>query len=121
MNMDDSAREFLLELLDTPSPSGFEARGQKLWVDHVRNWADVTPAFDAKKMVMAPFCGQGACEEAIKERSAKDTTIENAAGAAGMRERVTYDSSRTKSIQCKHCGGTTNLKQACWELWVDIQ
>ena len=38
----------------------------------------------------------------------KDLAIENAAGAAGMRERVTYDSSRTKSIQCKHCGGTND-------------
>ena len=32
--------EFLKALLNTPSPSGFETRGQKVWVDYVRNFAD---------------------------------------------------------------------------------
>ncbi len=38
--MDDTAREFMLELLRTPSPSGFEAAGQRCWVDYVRSRAD---------------------------------------------------------------------------------
>ena len=38
--MDETARRFLFDLLDTPSPSGFEAAGQRLWVDHVRGVAD---------------------------------------------------------------------------------
>ncbi len=32
--------EFLKRLLNTPSPSGFETRGQKVWVDYVREFAD---------------------------------------------------------------------------------
>lgn len=38
--MDHSRREFLEELLGTPSPSGFESRGQRVWVDYVSSFAD---------------------------------------------------------------------------------
>ncbi|MFW5895942.1 MAG: M20/M25/M40 family metallo-hydrolase [archaeon] len=38
--MDDSQRAFLDELLTTPSPSGFETRGQRVWVDYVSKFAD---------------------------------------------------------------------------------
>jgi len=38
--MDDSQRAFLDDLLTTPSPSGFETRGQRVWVDYVSQFAD---------------------------------------------------------------------------------
>jgi endoglucanase len=38
--MDDHERAFLGELLETPSPSGFETRGQRVWVEHVEGVAD---------------------------------------------------------------------------------
>ncbi|MFP9062558.1 M42 family peptidase [Natrialbaceae archaeon A-chndr2] len=38
--MDSSARDFLVELLETPSPSGYETRGQRVWVDYVSQFAD---------------------------------------------------------------------------------
>jgi endoglucanase len=38
--MIDDARAFLTRLLETPSPSGFEARGQRVWADYVRPHAD---------------------------------------------------------------------------------
>lgn len=38
--MDDERRAFLEELLETPSPSGFETRGQRVWVDYVSRFAD---------------------------------------------------------------------------------
>ncbi|MGZ0746311.1 M20/M25/M40 family metallo-hydrolase [Haloparvum sp. AD34] len=38
--MDQSRREFLGELLTTPSPSGFETSGQRVWVEYVREFAD---------------------------------------------------------------------------------
>jgi endoglucanase len=38
--MDESQREFLFDLLRTPSPSGFEAPGQRVWVDYVEPFAD---------------------------------------------------------------------------------
>jgi endoglucanase len=38
--MDDDRHEFLTELLTTPSPSGYEAVGQRVWLDYVREFAD---------------------------------------------------------------------------------
>jgi endoglucanase len=38
--MDDERRAFLDDLLTTPSPSGFEVRGQRVWVDYVERFAD---------------------------------------------------------------------------------
>ncbi len=38
--MNTDARDFLTRLLETPSPSGFEARGQRVWADYVRPHAD---------------------------------------------------------------------------------
>ncbi len=37
--MTDDARAFLLDLLNTPSPSGFEAEGQRKWAAYVRKVA----------------------------------------------------------------------------------
>jgi endoglucanase len=34
--------EFLRTLVNTPSPSGFETRGQRVWLDHVEPFADET-------------------------------------------------------------------------------
>lgn len=36
----DASYEFLKKLLNTPSPSGFETKGQKVWVDYVKQFAD---------------------------------------------------------------------------------
>jgi endoglucanase len=33
---------FLRELVNTPSPSGHETRGQRVWLDHVKPWAEDT-------------------------------------------------------------------------------
>jgi endoglucanase len=38
--MTDDARSFLIELLNTPSPSGFEADGQRTWATYARPYAD---------------------------------------------------------------------------------
>ncbi|QZP37821.1 M42 family peptidase [Halobaculum magnesiiphilum] len=38
--MDSSRRAFLDDLLATPSPSGFETDGQRVWVDYVSRFAD---------------------------------------------------------------------------------
>ena len=38
--MDDTRRDFLESLLTTPSPSGFETAGQRVWVDYVAEFAD---------------------------------------------------------------------------------
>ncbi len=38
--MNDTARAFLNRLLETPSPSGFETAGQRVWADYTRPLAD---------------------------------------------------------------------------------
>ena len=38
--MDKASRQFLLELLTTPSPTGFEIPGQRVWAKHVKKHAD---------------------------------------------------------------------------------
>ncbi len=38
--MDERQREFLDDLLTTPSPSGFETDGQRVWTDYVNEFAD---------------------------------------------------------------------------------
>jgi len=38
--MDKSAESFLFELLNTPSPTGFEVKGQRVWAKRCREFAD---------------------------------------------------------------------------------
>jgi len=38
--MNDETRSFLYTLLDTPSPTGFEAPGQRVWAGRLRSFAD---------------------------------------------------------------------------------
>ena len=38
--MNSDAKHFLFQLLNTPSPSGFEAEGQKVWLRYVSRFAD---------------------------------------------------------------------------------
>ena len=40
--MRDESLKFLELLLNTPSPSGHEARGQRVWMDYVKHYADET-------------------------------------------------------------------------------
>ena len=40
IGMDAPRRAFLDDLLTTPSPSGFETDGQRVWADYVRQFAD---------------------------------------------------------------------------------
>jgi endoglucanase len=40
VTLEPERRAFLEELLETPSPSGFETRGQRVWIDYVEAFAD---------------------------------------------------------------------------------
>jgi endoglucanase len=42
--MTDDAKAFFFDLLDTPSPTGFEAPGQRVWAEYVREYADAVQA-----------------------------------------------------------------------------
>jgi putative aminopeptidase FrvX len=38
--MNDDAKEFLFRLLNLPSPTGFEAEAQKIWINHISRYSD---------------------------------------------------------------------------------
>jgi putative aminopeptidase FrvX len=38
--MDKAAKKFLFELLSTPSPTGFETPGQRVWIKYIRTFSD---------------------------------------------------------------------------------
>src|SRR5262245_1019995 len=40
--MRDDSLKFLEELINTPSPTGYELRGQRVWLDYVTPFADET-------------------------------------------------------------------------------
>src|SRR6187402_3596417 len=40
--MNDVSLKFLEKLINTPSPSGHEVRGQRVWLDYVKEFADET-------------------------------------------------------------------------------
>lgn len=50
-------REFMYDLLNTPSPTGFEVEGQKRWAAHVRQWADAVES-DSYGTVWATLRGR---------------------------------------------------------------
>jgi putative aminopeptidase FrvX len=56
MNADQ--KEFLFRLLDTPSPSGFEKNGQRVWADYVRGHSD-SVATDSYGTTWATLNGTG--------------------------------------------------------------
>ena len=54
--MDESRRSFLDSLLETPSPSGFETAGQRVWIDYVEPYAGAVRT-DAYGNVVAVYSG----------------------------------------------------------------
>jgi putative aminopeptidase FrvX len=42
LNKDNKSLEFLTEYLNTPSPTGFEYTGQKVWLDFLKDYVDTT-------------------------------------------------------------------------------
>ena len=40
MKISDDSLEFLTELLETPSPSGFEIDAQRIWADEMRKYTE---------------------------------------------------------------------------------
>src|ERR1700735_2117624 len=42
LGMRDKSLAFLTNLVNTPSPTGHEARGQRVWLDYAKKFADTT-------------------------------------------------------------------------------
>ncbi len=56
--MDSKAKTFLFNLLNTPSPTGWETGGQKVWTEYVRGFADEVD-HDAYGTAWATLKGRG--------------------------------------------------------------
>jgi bifunctional glutamyl/prolyl-tRNA synthetase len=53
-------------------------------IANVDDWADFTPSLNQKKLLLVPFCGVPACEEAIKEKSKAESEEVEIAGGLKM-------------------------------------
>lgn len=51
----------------------------------VENFSDFIPELDKKNIILAPFCGEGSCEEKIKKESTRDDGGEPGAPAMGAK------------------------------------
>jgi endoglucanase len=66
--MRETSFDFLKQLLETPSPSGFETRGQSVWASYVRHFADKVES-DAYGNVFAELNPEGSPKIAITGHS----------------------------------------------------
>jgi endoglucanase len=69
--MNSKAKEFLFRLLNTPSPTGFEAEGQKTWMNHVKPFADSIEN-DAYGNAWATLIGSGSSARIMLEAHADE-------------------------------------------------
>lgn len=69
--MRSKAKEFLFRLLNTPSPTGFEAEGQKVWMNYVRPFADSIEN-DAYGNAWATLTGSGSSARIMLEAHADE-------------------------------------------------
>ncbi|RPD65748.1 prolyl-tRNA synthetase [Lentinus tigrinus ALCF2SS1-7] len=100
-------------LLDTIQGDMFQ-RAKDVYFSRLREvhrWEDVVPTLDDKCVVVIPWCEEEACEDDIKERSAKasEPTDERAPSAGAKSLCIPFDQSRWPKIEpgvtkCVGCG-----------------
>jgi putative aminopeptidase FrvX len=71
VSMNTKAKEFLFDLLNTPSPAGFESEGQRTWMNYVRPFADAVEN-DAYGNAWATLTGQGSPARIMLEAHADE-------------------------------------------------
>ncbi|KAL0069623.1 hypothetical protein AAF712_003281 [Marasmius tenuissimus] len=109
----DSIVSGVSTLLDTIQKEMLE-RAQKKYFDSIKpvtKWEDLVPTLDAKCIAVLPWCEVEACEDDIKERSAKDSepTDERAPSAGAKSLAIPFDQSKWDPIvpgetKCPACG-----------------
>ena len=67
--LENSLSKLLVEIHDNMLARATKERDEHLII--VRKWEDFVPTLDSKNMILAPWCEETECEDAIKERSAK--------------------------------------------------
>ncbi|KAI5888749.1 prolyl-tRNA synthetase [Schizophyllum commune H4-8] len=80
-------------------------------IKEVTKWEDIVPTLDAKCVAVIPWCEVEACEDDIKDRSAKESapTDERAPSAGAKSLAIPFDQSRWSPIEpgktkCPACG-----------------
>ncbi|KPV75436.1 uncharacterized protein RHOBADRAFT_26761 [Rhodotorula graminis WP1] len=81
-------------------------------ITKIENWADLVPALNSNKVTVLPWCEVEACEDAIKDRSAKESVQgaqedEKAPSAGAKSLCIPHDQARWGSIDgkvCPQCG-----------------
>ncbi|GAA5845970.1 hypothetical protein JCM9279_004741 [Rhodotorula babjevae] len=81
-------------------------------ITKIENWADLVPALNSNKVTILPWCEVEACEDAIKDRSAKESVQgaqedEKAPSAGAKSLCIPHDQARWGSIEgkvCPQCG-----------------
>ena len=81
-------------------------------ITKIENWADLVPALNSNKVTVLPWCEVEACEDAIKDRSAKESVQgaqedEKAPSAGAKSLCIPHDQARWGSIEgkvCPQCG-----------------
>ncbi|QRV81998.1 prolyl-tRNA synthetase [Ceratobasidium sp. AG-Ba] len=101
------------ELLDTIQADMF-ARAKKAYDERlavVRAWSDFTPTLENKCVAVIPWCEEEACEDDIKDRSAKESAEqadERAPSAGAKSLAIPFDQERWGKLEagtkCVGCG-----------------
>ncbi|KAG8743205.1 hypothetical protein FRC10_000276 [Ceratobasidium sp. 414] len=101
------------ELLDTIQADMF-TRAKKAYDSRltvVRSWSDFTPTLEKKCVVVMPWCEEEACEDEIKDKSAKESAEqadERAPSAGAKSLAIPFDQERWGKLEsgakCVGCG-----------------
>lgn len=81
--MNDRQRDFLDALLDTSSPSGFETHCQRVWIDHVKQYADEVTT-DAYGNAVATYRGSSGSESDADSQSGPEIAFAGHADEIGL-------------------------------------
>ncbi|KAH8829986.1 prolyl-tRNA synthetase [Flagelloscypha sp. PMI_526] len=100
---DDSTPKEVAHLLDDIQSSLF-TRAKELYDSRIKvitKWEDIVPALDAKNVVVIPWCEEEACEDDIKDRSAKSSepTDERAPSAGAKSLCIPFDQERFGKLE----------------------
>jgi len=103
---ENNCAETISKVLDNIHDSLYQ-KAEKDLKEHIAvadTWPELLQALDQKKIIMAPFCLEKACEENLKKDSARDAVVEEGAPAMGAKSLcIPFDQPRPITTQkCVH-------------------
>ena len=82
-NAISSIKQLLVDIHDNLYSRALEDLNNHVAVEET--WENFLKSLDAKKIIMAPFCGGKECEDKVKKDSARDAVVEEGAPAMGAK------------------------------------